>query len=49
VPEDETIEADLTVEEAFKLVMSAGLVLPEKDIASREAEQAPTQSIARSQ
>lgn len=30
VPEDEVIEADLSVEEAFKLVMSAGLVSPER-------------------
>ena len=29
VPEDEITETDLTVEEAFKLVMSAGLVTPE--------------------
>ncbi len=29
VPEDEVTEANLTVEEAFKLVMSAGLVTPE--------------------
>jgi uncharacterized membrane protein len=29
VPEDEIIETQLTVEEAFKLVMSAGLVTPE--------------------
>ncbi len=28
VPEDDLIEVDLTVEEAFKLVMSAGLVYP---------------------
>ena len=29
VPEDEIVETQLTVEEAFKLVMSAGLVAPE--------------------
>jgi uncharacterized membrane protein len=29
VPEDEVIDANLSVEEAFKLVMSAGLVTPE--------------------
>jgi uncharacterized membrane protein len=29
VPETEVVEVDLTVEEAFKLVMSAGLVAPE--------------------
>jgi uncharacterized membrane protein len=29
VPEDEVIDTDLTVEEAFKLVMSAGLVAPD--------------------
>jgi len=29
VPEEELIEIDLTVEDAFKLVMSAGLVTPE--------------------
>ena len=28
VPEDEIQEVDITVEEAFKLVMSAGLVTP---------------------
>ncbi len=30
VPEDEIIETQLTVEEAFKLVMSAGLVTPDE-------------------
>jgi uncharacterized membrane protein len=29
VPEDEVIDTDMTVEEAFKLVMSAGLVTPD--------------------
>ncbi len=29
VPEDEVIDTDMTVEEAFKLVMSAGLVVPD--------------------
>ena len=36
VPEDEIIETQLTVEEAFKLVMSAGLVTPES-VADAEA------------
>ena len=36
VPEDEIIETQLTVEEAFKLVMSAGLVTPES-VADGEA------------
>ena len=31
VPEDEVTEANLTVEEAFKLVMSAGIVAPSED------------------
>lgn len=31
VPEDEVLEANLTVEEAFKLVMSAGIVAPGDD------------------
>jgi uncharacterized membrane protein len=39
VPEDEIIETQLTVEEAFKLVMSAGLVTPET-----VAEAEPAQS-----
>ena len=39
VPEDEIIETQLTVEEAFKLVMSAGLVTPDEG-----AEVASTQS-----
>jgi len=30
VPEDEVLDVELSVEEAFKLVMSAGLVAPEK-------------------
>ena len=29
VPEDDLIEVDLSVEDAFKLVMSAGLVTPD--------------------
>jgi uncharacterized membrane protein len=29
VPEEEILEVNLSVEEAFKLVMSAGLVTPE--------------------
>ena len=45
VPEDELIEADLTVEEAFKLVMSAGLVVPDKPTISKEPN--PTERIAR--
>ena len=45
VPEDELIEADLTVEEAFKLVMSAGLVVPDKPTISKEPN--PTERITR--
>jgi uncharacterized membrane protein len=43
VPEDELINVDLTVEEAFKLVMSAGLVTPET-IAAAEQKAAATPS-----
>jgi uncharacterized membrane protein len=35
VPEDEVLDADLTVEDAFKLVMSAGLVAPEDNGSQR--------------
>ncbi|MBW2235234.1 MAG: DUF502 domain-containing protein [Deltaproteobacteria bacterium] len=38
VPEEELIDVDLTVEEAFKLVMSAGMVTPD---AAEPAEPAP--------
>ena len=38
VPEEELIDVDLTVEEAFKLVMSAGMVTPD---ATEPAEPAP--------
>ncbi len=42
VPEEEVIDADLTVEDAFKLVMSAGLVSPEdKRTGSRAVADAP--------
>jgi uncharacterized membrane protein len=41
VPEPEVIEVDLTVEEAFKLVMSAGLVAPEDDPTAPRARRAP--------
>ena len=41
VPEAELIEVDLTVEEAFKLVMSAGLVAPGDDDEDAAAEPAP--------
>ena len=53
VPEDEVQEADLTVEEAFKLVMSAGLVVPdnegEAENTDAAAQAAPPQRIARIQ
>jgi uncharacterized membrane protein len=32
IPESDLIELDLSVEEAFKLVMSAGLVAPERAV-----------------
>jgi len=35
VPEPEVQDIDLTVEEAFKLVMSAGLVAPEDEPAGQ--------------
>jgi len=41
VPEDEIIEVALTVEEAFKLIMSAGLVSPD-EIVTRPRGQAVT-------
>ena len=37
VPEDEVIDTDMSVEDAFKLVMSAGLVTPD----SANSESAP--------
>jgi uncharacterized membrane protein len=42
VPEDELIEVQLTVEDAFKLVMSAGLVSPGSEAFGRENEDAAT-------
>jgi uncharacterized membrane protein len=30
VPEDETIPLDMTVEESFKLLMSGGIISPER-------------------
>lgn len=41
VPEDDILDVDLTVEEAFKLVMSAGLVAPD----SAAADQTPPAGI----
>jgi uncharacterized membrane protein len=40
VPEDEVKEADLTVEDAFKLVMSAGIVAPGDNGSSTEGDDA---------
>jgi uncharacterized membrane protein len=37
VPRDNTISAELTVEQAFKLIMSAGIVSPEIEAAGEEA------------
>lgn len=42
VPEEDVIEADISVEDAFKLVMSAGLVVPENGDESVEGEVAAT-------
>jgi uncharacterized membrane protein len=41
VPETELTPLDITVEQAFKLVMSAGLVAPEKSTPSGPPEKAP--------
>jgi len=41
VPEDQLIEVDLSVEEAFKLVMSAGLVAPGDEAPAATAASAP--------
>jgi uncharacterized membrane protein len=41
VPETELTPLDITVEQAFKLVMSAGLVAPEESTPSGSREQAP--------
>jgi uncharacterized membrane protein len=48
VPEDEVNEIDMTVEEAFKLVMSAGLVAPEDESANAETPSSETEEDARS-
>ncbi len=40
VPEEEVVDVDLTVEDAFKLVMSAGLVWPES-VRNGDEEDAP--------
>ncbi len=49
VPEEDVMEVDLSVEEAFKLVMSAGLVSPESlgttPAAEPEAELSPAQAV----
>jgi len=46
VPDDQIIEVDLTVEEAFKLIMSAGLVSPE-DLPTRpRGEAAPAENLS---
>ena len=47
VPEDEVIEADLTVEQAFKLVMSAGLVTPDEVPDTPADQPAPPERVAR--
>lgn len=45
VPESELIDIDISVEEAFKLVMSAGLVLPERfSIPNSTSTSTPAQS-----
>jgi len=36
IPESQTIRTDLTVEEAFKMIVSAGVLVPGKDEASSE-------------
>jgi uncharacterized membrane protein len=41
VPEEDVVEVNLSVEEAFKLVMSAGLVAPEGDRARSEPPTGP--------
>ncbi|MBW2267544.1 MAG: DUF502 domain-containing protein [Deltaproteobacteria bacterium] len=47
VPEDEVIEADLTVEDAFKLIMSAGMVAPDNGDPSAAEDPLPAEPIAR--
>ncbi len=42
VPEDELIDANISVEEAFKLIMSAGLVSPERFSAPTPTKNLPT-------
>ncbi len=44
VPEREVIDVNFTVEEAFKLIMSAGLVPPSPPTASPSARPSPTRS-----
>jgi uncharacterized membrane protein len=43
VPEDEITTVDMTVEEAFKVVMSAGLVVPDEDDAESDTEAPPAE------
>jgi uncharacterized membrane protein len=42
VPEDEVIDTDMSVEDAFKLVMSAGLVAPDSANAGPAPKTPPT-------
>jgi uncharacterized membrane protein len=42
VPEKDLTPLDITVEQAFKLVMSAGMVAPEESRPSDPPEKAPT-------
>ncbi len=47
VPEDEVIDVTLTVEEAFKLVMSAGLVSPENTPTVEQPARRPRRMISK--
>ena len=38
VPEDEIINMDMTVEEAFKLIISGGIVAPQEHLASNKRQ-----------
>lgn len=48
VPDDEIIEVSLSVEEAFKLIMSAGLVSPEDLTTPPRGSAAPADAVTRS-
>jgi uncharacterized membrane protein len=41
VPEEDVIDVDITVEDAFKIVMSAGLVTPDALLVNRRRSEAP--------